>query len=111
VVQAKEVDEFGHVRLGGVGNLLAGEIENRTGYETRATILGHIQRGGTPTAADRVLGSRYGVFAYDLARKGEWGKMAALRGQEIIAVDIQDATKELKTVDLDLYEVAEVFFG
>jgi len=111
VVQAKEVDEFGHVRLGGVGNLLAGEIENRTGFETRATILGHIQRGGTPTAADRVLGSRYGVFAFDLAKKGEWGKMAALRGQEIVAVDIQDATKELKTVDLGLYKVAEVFFG
>jgi ATP-dependent phosphofructokinase / diphosphate-dependent phosphofructokinase len=111
VVQAKEVDEFGHVRLGGIGNLLAGEIEKRTGFETRATILGHIQRGGSPTAADRVLGSRYGVFAYDLAKKQQWGKMAALRGQDIIAIDIEDATKELKTVDLELYKVAEVFFG
>ncbi len=111
VVQAKEVDEFGHVRLGGIGNLLAGEIEKRTGFETRATILGHIQRGGSPTAADRVLGSRYGVFAYELVKKGDWGKMAALRGQDIVAVDIQEATRELKTVDLDLYEVAEVFFG
>ncbi len=111
VVQAKEVDEFGHVRLGGIGNLLAGEIEHRTGFETRATILGHIQRGGSPTAADRVLGSRYGVFAYDLVTKKEWGKMAALRGQNIVAVDIKDATKELKTVDLDLFKVAEVFFG
>ncbi len=111
VVQAKEVDEFGHVRLGGIGNLLAGEIEERTGFETRATILGHIQRGGSPTAADRVLGSRYGVFAYELAKKGEWGKMAALRGQDIVAVDIENATRELKTVDLDLYKVAEVFFG
>jgi ATP-dependent phosphofructokinase / diphosphate-dependent phosphofructokinase len=111
VVQAKEVDEFGHVRLGGIGNLLAGEIERRTGFETRATILGHIQRGGSPTAADRVLGSRYGIFAYDLAKKGAWGKMAALSGRDIVSVDIQEATQKLKTVDLDLYEVAEVFFG
>jgi ATP-dependent phosphofructokinase / diphosphate-dependent phosphofructokinase len=111
VVQAKEVDEFGHVRLGGIGNLLAGEIERRTGFETRATILGHIQRGGSPTAADRVLGSRYGIFAYDLAKKGAWGKMAALNGRDIVSVDIQEATQKLKTVDLDLYEVAEVFFG
>jgi ATP-dependent phosphofructokinase / diphosphate-dependent phosphofructokinase len=111
VVQAKEVDEFGHVRLGGIGNLLAGEIENRTGFETRATILGHIQRGGSPTAADRVLGSRYGVFAFDLAKSGQWGKMAALRGQEIVAIDIEEATKELKTVDLELFKVAEAFFG
>lgn len=111
IVQDLKTDEFGHVRLGGIGNILAAEIENRTGFETRATILGHIQRGGSPTAADRVLGSRYGVFAYELAKRGEWGKMAALRGQDIVAVDIQEATQQLKTVDLNLFEVAEVFFG
>jgi ATP-dependent phosphofructokinase / diphosphate-dependent phosphofructokinase len=111
IVQDLKKDAFGHVRLGGIGNLLAAEIEKRTGFETRATILGHIQRGGSPTAADRVLGSRYGVFAYDLVKQGRWGKMAALRGNEIVEADLQDATKELKTVDLELYKVAEVFFG
>jgi ATP-dependent phosphofructokinase / diphosphate-dependent phosphofructokinase len=111
VVQDLKKDAFGHVRLGGIGNILASEIEKRTGFETRATILGHIQRGGSPTAADRVLGSRYGVFAYDLAKQGKWGKMAALRGNEIVEADLKDATKELKTVDLELYKVAEVFFG
>jgi len=108
---SKELDEFGHVRLGGIGNQLAREIERRTGVETRATVLGHIQRGGTPTARDRVLGTRYGVFAADLVRDGRWGFMAALHGDSIVAVSLEEATRSLHLVDPKLYEVAEVFFG
>ncbi|HEU4385278.1 MAG TPA: ATP-dependent 6-phosphofructokinase [Anaeromyxobacteraceae bacterium] len=106
-----ELDEFGHVRLGGIGAYLAREIERETGIETRAAVLGHIQRGGTPTARDRVLGTRYGVFAVDLVRAGKFGMMAALRGDEIVAVSLEEATKELHLVDPGLYEIAEVFFG
>ncbi|HZY03200.1 MAG TPA: ATP-dependent 6-phosphofructokinase [Anaeromyxobacteraceae bacterium] len=106
-----ELDEFGHVRLGGIGSYLAREIERETGIETRAAVLGHIQRGGTPTARDRVLGTRYGVFAVDLVRDGKFGMMAALRGDEIVAVSLEEATKELHLVDPALYEIAEVFFG
>jgi len=111
VLSSTEKDSFGHVRLGGIGNILAEEIERRTGFETRATILGHIQRGGTPSAFDRVLGTRFGVFAAELVHTGNFGKMAALRGNEIVAVDLKEATGELKTVDMNLYEVAETFFG
>jgi 6-phosphofructokinase 1 len=111
ILSSLKKDAFGHVRLGGIGNVLADEIEKRTGFETRATILGYIQRGGTPTAFDRVLATRFGVFAAELVQKGEWGKMAALRGNEIIAVDLSEATSTLKTVDLNLFEVAETFFG
>ncbi|GJQ63530.1 MAG: pyrophosphate--fructose 6-phosphate 1-phosphotransferase [Melioribacteraceae bacterium] len=111
VLSSTEKDSFGHVRLGGIGNVLAEEIERRTGFETRATILGHIQRGGSPTAFDRVLGTRYGVFAAELVHSGNFGKMAALRGNEIVAVDLKEATGELKTVDMKLYEVSETFFG
>jgi 6-phosphofructokinase 1 len=110
-VQTAELDEFGHVRLGGIGAYLAKEIEKRTGIETRATVLGHIQRGGSPTARDRVLGTRYGVFAADLVKEGRWGQMAALHGDAIVAVSLEEATKELHLVDPGLYEVAEVFFG
>jgi phosphofructokinase-like protein len=110
-VQSQDLDEFGHVRLGGIGNYLAKEIERRTGVETRATVLGHIQRGGSPTARDRVLGTRYGVFAADLVRDGRWGQMAALHGDEIVAVSLEEATRALHLVDPKLYEVAEVFFG
>ena len=106
-----DLDEFGHVRLGGIGAVLATEIEARTGFETRSTVLGHIQRGGTPTARDRVLATRYGVFAADLVHAGEFGKMAALRGDEIVAVPLEEATRELKLIDRGLFEVAEVFFG
>lgn len=106
-----ELDEFGHVRLGGIGSYLAREIERETGIETRAAVLGHIQRGGTPTARDRVLGTRYGVFAVDLVRDGKFGMMAALRGDQIVAVSLEEATKELHLVDPALYEIAEVFFG
>lgn len=111
VLSSTEKDSFGHVRLGGIGNVLAEEIERRTGFETRATILGHIQRGGTPTAFDRVLGTRFGVFAAELVHNGNFGKMAALRGNEIVAVDLSEATGELKTVDMKLFEVAGTFFG
>jgi 6-phosphofructokinase 1 len=105
------VDAFGHVRLGGVGHWLEGEIERRTGKETRATVLGHVQRGGTPTAFDRVLATRFGLHAIDAANAGRWGTMAALRGTEIELVQLTEATAELKTVPPSLYEEAEVFFG
>ncbi|MDP4175233.1 MAG: ATP-dependent 6-phosphofructokinase, partial [Bacteroidota bacterium] len=111
VTSTEELDSFGHVRLGGIGNLVASEIEKRTGYETRATILGHIQRGGSPTASDRVLGTRFGVFAAELVETGQWGMMAALKGTDIVAVPLEAATSELKTVDPQLVKVAETFFG
>jgi ATP-dependent phosphofructokinase / diphosphate-dependent phosphofructokinase len=108
---AGEVDQFGHVRLGGIGQTLADAIEDRTGYETRVTILGHIQRGGTPTAFDRVLATRFGIAAIDAVHDGEWGKMVALRAGSIVRVPLEEATGELKLVDPDLYDVARVFFG
>ena len=111
VLISDKLDAFGHVRLGGLGNVLAEEIEKRTGYETRATILGHIQRGGSPTAFDRVLSTRFGVFAAELVNKGDFGKMAALRGINIVAASLEEAVGTLKTVDLSLYEVASTFFG
>jgi 6-phosphofructokinase 1 len=107
----KDLDAFGHVRLGGIGHWLEGEIERRTGKETRATVLGHVQRGGTPTAFDRVLATRFGLHAIDAADAGRWGTMAALRGTEIELVELTEATAELKTVPPSLYEEAEVFFG
>ncbi len=111
VTASKERDEFGHVRLGGIGNALAKEIEKRTGLESRATILGHIQRGGTPSALDRVLSTRYGIYAIDMVHRGEFGKMAALRGNRIVSVDLAEATKGIRTVDLELFDIAKVFFG
>jgi 6-phosphofructokinase 1 len=108
---SQDLDEFGHVRLGGIGAFLAKEIERRTRIESRVTVLGHIQRGGTPTARDRVLATRYGVFAADLVRDGRWGMMAALHGDEIVAVSLDEATKELHLVDPRLYALAETFFG
>jgi phosphofructokinase-like protein len=104
-------DAFGHVRLGGIGHWLEGEIERRTGKEARATVLGHVQRGGTPTAFDRVLATRFGLHAIDAAHEGRWGTMAALRGTAIELVSLTEATAELKTVPRELYEEAEVFFG
>jgi ATP-dependent phosphofructokinase / diphosphate-dependent phosphofructokinase len=104
-------DAFGHVRLGGIANWLEGEIEHRTGHEARATVLGHVQRGGTPTAFDRVLATRFGLHAIDAAHEGQWGKMAALRSTDILLVDLSEATAELKTVPESLYREAEVFFG
>jgi phosphofructokinase-like protein len=104
-------DSFGHVRLGGIGVMLEKEIERRTGYETRATILGHIQRGGTPTAYDRVLATRFGIAAIDCASDRDYGQMVALRGPNIERVSLTDAVGELKTIDAEIYETAEVFFG
>jgi ATP-dependent phosphofructokinase / diphosphate-dependent phosphofructokinase len=110
-VASSDVDAFGHARLGGVGAALASEIEHRTGFETRVTTLGHIQRGGSPTARDRVLATRFGLKAAELVREGEWGMMAALRGDEIVAVPIADAVSALKLVPRDLYDRAAAFFG
>jgi ATP-dependent phosphofructokinase / diphosphate-dependent phosphofructokinase len=104
-------DAFGHVRLGGIAHWLEGEIEQRTGYEARATVLGHIQRGGTPTAFDRVLATRFGLHAIDAAHEGQWGKMTALRSTNIELVELSEATAQLKTVPESLYREAEVFFG
>ena len=111
VKQDEELDEFGHVRLGGVGETLAQQIEKRTGFETRVTVLGHIQRGGSPTAFDRILGTRFGIHAVDLIKQKKFGHMVALSGNKIIDVPIGDAVKKLKTVDMDFYKIAEVFFG
>jgi ATP-dependent phosphofructokinase / diphosphate-dependent phosphofructokinase len=111
-LQDKEVDAFGHVRLGGIGQLLAEELEARTGFETRVTILGHVQRGGTPTAYDRVLSTRFGIRAIDAVHSGDFGQMVALRGDEVVLAPIAEAVGELKTMDPALYhDVAEVFFG
>ena len=104
-------DEFGHVRLGGIGQRLEHEIESRTGYESRATVLGHIQRGGTPTAFDRVLATRLGVAAIDAANEDSWGVMPALRGTRIELVALSEAVADLRTVAPEDYAVAEVFFG
>jgi 6-phosphofructokinase 1 len=106
-----EVDAFGHVRLGGIGQLLESEIAQRTGHEARTTVLGHIQRGGTPTPFDRWLATRFGLHAIDAATDGDWGSMVALRGTDIIRVPLAEATRELKTVPAELYAEAEVFFG
>ena len=104
-------DAFGHVRLGGVGDVLAREIERRTGYETRVTVLGHVQRGGSPTPRDRVLATRYGLKAADLVRERRFGRMAALHGDAIVDVSLQEATADLKTVPPEWYDVARAFFG
>ena len=111
--QAAEVDEFGHIRLSerGVGARLAQEIEQRTGFETRVTVLGHVQRGGSPTPRDRVLATRYGLKAADLVQEGRFGRMAALHGDAIVDVPLEEATSELKTVPDDWFEVARAFFG
>jgi len=111
VLQEAKLDEFGHVRLGGIGENLGKEIEKITGYETRVSVLGHLQRGGTPTAFDRILGTRFGVKAVELIEKKKFGRMAALVGNKIVDVPIENAVKELKTVDMELYEIAKVFFG
>jgi 6-phosphofructokinase 1 len=111
ITQEEKLDEFGHVRLGGIGEVLGKEIEKRTGYETRISVLGHIQRGGSPTAFDRILGTRFGIKAVELIKEKKFGRMVALSGNKIIDVDIKEATKELKTVDMELYRIAKEFFG
>jgi len=104
-------DAFGHARLGGIGAALEGEIERRTGFETRVTILGHVQRGGTPLAFDRVLATRFGVTAMDAVDGGRFGTMVGLRGTEIVEVPLEEALREPKLLDPTLYETAELFFG
>ena len=104
-------DAFGHARLGGIGTTLEREIEQRTGYESRVTILGHVQRGGTPVAFDRVLATRFGVAAMQAVATGRFGTMVALRATEIVEVALQDALREPKLLDPELYETAELFFG
>ncbi len=111
IKQDDKVDEFGHVRLGGIGHWLGKEIEKCSGIETRVTILGHVQRGGSPTPRDRVLATRFGVRAIDAVSKSEWGKMVALQGDKIVLIDIAEAIKEIRTADPDLLEIASVFFG
>src|SRR5215217_2410016 len=111
ITQTAERDEFGHVRLGGIGETLAGEIKERTGIDTRHVVLGHLQRGGTPTAFDRILATRYGLRAAEAVKNGEWGKMAALRGNEVTTVPLAEATEETRTVPDDFYRAAATFFG
>jgi 6-phosphofructokinase 1 len=106
-----ETDEFGHVRLGGIGQRLEHEIEQRTGYETRTTVLGHVQRGGTPTAFDRVLATRLGLAAIDAAAARKWGVMSALRGNDIVLVPLAEAVAELRTVPLPEYREYLSLFG
>jgi phosphofructokinase-like protein len=105
----QDSDEYGYPRLGGIGAALASELEKRTGYEARVTVLGHVQRGGTPTSTDRVLASRFGAHAYELAKAGEFGKMAAIHGTRMVAVPLEEAVK-VKQVDLGMLEIAKRFF-
>jgi 6-phosphofructokinase len=104
-------DEFGHERLGGIGQLLEREIGDRTGFETRATVLGHIQRGGTPTAFDRVLATRLGLAAIDAAHEGRWGMMPALKGTKVELVPLREAVADLRMVPPEEFAAAEAFFG
>ncbi len=111
VLRGEELDDFGHAKLGGIGDTIAKIIEKETGYETRAMALGHIQRGGSPTAFDRVLATRFGVAASDLASEKQYGTMTSLQGNKIKPVPLEAAVSQLKTLDMDLLEVAGVFFG
>jgi 6-phosphofructokinase 1 len=111
VTQSEERDEFGHVRLGGIGHSLAREIETRMNVDPRVTVLGHVQRGGTPTAHDRILATRFGVKAVELIKNGDFGKMVALQGDNIVPVPLSEAVSESKTVKMELYELAKIFFG
>ncbi|MBU3758713.1 MAG: 6-phosphofructokinase [Candidatus Omnitrophica bacterium] len=111
IVLEEKLDAFGHVRLGGIGNRLGDLIEKKTGFETRVTVLGHIQRGGTPTAFDRVLGTRFGVKAVELVKAEKFGHMVSLQGRNVVDVCLEEAVGKLKTVPPDLYEMAKIFFG
>ncbi|MGH8794580.1 MAG: 6-phosphofructokinase, partial [Stackebrandtia sp.] len=111
VTQTGELDEFGHVRLGGIGQWLADQIETQTGKEARTVVLGHVQRGGTPSAFDRVLATRFGLHAVDAVHEGDYGKMVALRGTDIVRVPLSTATAELKSVPDERLREVEVFFG
>ncbi len=105
----KDSDEYGYPRLGGIGAALASELESRTGYESRVTVMGHVQRGGTPTSTDRVLATSYGAHAYEMAKAGEFGRMAALHGTQMTSVPLEEAVK-VKQVDLRMLEIAKRFF-
>ena len=111
IVYSQSVDEFGHIRLGGVGYYLGKEIEKRMDIETRVVVLGHLQRGGSPTAFDRILATRFGIGAIDFVRKKKFGHMVAIRGNKIVSVLLKDVIGRRKTVDLELYDIASVFFG
>ncbi|MGB9684802.1 MAG: 6-phosphofructokinase [Candidatus Bathyarchaeales archaeon] len=111
IVYSERIDEFGHISLGGVGYYLAKEIEKCTGIETRVVVLGHIQRGGSPTAYDRILATRFGIAAIDFVHEGKFGYMVALQGNKIVSVPLKDVVGKRKTVDLELYNIAKVFFG
>ncbi len=111
IVYSEKLDEFGHIRFGGVGYYLGKEIEKSIDIETRVVVLGHVQRGGTPTAFDRILATRYGVAAIDNVHKKNYGKMVALQGNTIVSVPLKNVVGKRKTVDLGLYDIATVFFG
>jgi len=111
ILSSSRVDEFGHVQLGGIGQVLAKAIEKKTGYETRVTVLGHVQRGGKPTARDRVLATRFGVAAMNAIHAGRFGVFVALRGKDIIEVPLSEVTAGIKTVDENLYEMSKTFWG
>jgi len=110
-VSEPEVDQYGHKRLGGIGNVVAAEIERRTGFETRVTVLGHVQRGGTPTSFDRVLSTWYGVAAMEAVHDGDFAKMVALRGDRVVRVPLSEATASLKYAGDDLLSLARTFFA
>jgi len=110
-LKSDKVDEFGHVMLGGVGTALAKDLEKLTGMDVRTTILGHIQRGGTPSAWDRVLGTRYGVCAVDMVANEQWGNMAALKGFAVVPVPLAESINAQKLLPADLYDVSKNFFG
>ncbi len=110
IKQAKELDAFGHERLGGVGEIIAREVEKRTGVESRYVVLGHLQRGGTPTAYDRILATRYGVGAIELIGQKKFGRMVALQGNKIVDVSLEEATGRTKTVDLEMLEIARLVY-
>jgi 6-phosphofructokinase 1 len=111
VTKEEKLDAFGHVRLGGIGQMLADKIEEVTGFETRVTVLGHIQRGGSPTAFDRVLGTRFGIKAAELALAGDFGKMVSVQGNQIVAVSLNEQAVAMRTIDPALYELSKIFFG
>jgi 6-phosphofructokinase 1 len=110
ILQDMGRDEFGHAKLGGVANILAREIEKRTGYETRAVVLGHIQRGGSPSAFDRVLATRYGLGAIDMVHRGEFGSMAALRSNKIVSIPLKEAISKNRVVDNEMIQIVDGLF-
>jgi 6-phosphofructokinase 1 len=111
VTKDQTLDAFGHVKLSGIGDWLAGQIEAKTGKEARTSVLGHIQRGGTPSAFDRVLATRFGLHAITAVHEGDFGKMVALHGTTIARVPLASATEKLKTVPVEMYKESEIFFG